>query len=172
MNRQLPYLEVTGPDGQVFEVELTKERLTIGRLVQFNDISLEPDPQQLVTRMIHCALERTSSGWWVVDNGSVNRTFVQWDETMKVVNGREPISDGAAICILGRLSESGEPVYWQLHFHDPLQTRQLRAIPQEDHLEYDWLQAKLFRVSGRTREEVDNLRPQEHKLIRYMDQRN
>jgi DNA-binding response OmpR family regulator len=30
----------------------------------------------------------------------------------------------------------------------------------------------LFRIEGTHREEIRNLRPQEHKLVRYMDQRN
>lgn len=172
MTNQLPYLEVTGPDGHRFEIDLTKERMTIGRLPQYNDISLEPDPQSLITRLAHCAIERAGGGWWVVDNGSVNRTFVEWGKTMKVIEGREPINDGAVICILGELPESGDPVYWRLAFHDPLQTRRFQTVPAEDHLEYDWVQAKLFRVSDRIKDEIDNLRPQEHKLIRYMDQRN
>jgi DNA-binding response OmpR family regulator len=40
------------------------------------------------------------------------------------------------------------------------------------HLTYDWVQAKLFFVNGETQREITNLRPQEHKLIRYMDHRN
>jgi hypothetical protein len=168
----LPYLDITGPDGQQFRAELNKTHLTIGRLSEYNDISLEPDPQQLITRLAHCAIERTPAGWWVIDNGSVNRTFVRWGETMRVIEGGEPINDGAVICILGQLTESGDPLYWQLEFHDPLQTRRLQTFPLLDHLEYDWVQAKLFRITGRLKEEIDNLRPQEHKLIRYMDQRN
>jgi hypothetical protein len=172
MDGQLPYLKVTGPDGQTFEVELTKQRITIGRLAGRNDISLAPDPQQLVTRLVHCALEKTSAGWWVVDNGSVNRTFVSNGKEMNIVEGRTPIGDGEAICILGQLSESGDPIYWQLNFHDPMSTRKLMIIPPEEYLVYNWVQAKLFRVNHYHREEIDNLRPQEHKLVRYMDQRN
>lgn len=72
MYNPLPVLEVTGPDGQQFQVELTKDRLTIGRFAQFNDVALEPDPQQRVTRKVHCAVERSIDGWWFLDNGSVN----------------------------------------------------------------------------------------------------
>src|SRR5262249_28122627 len=71
-----PFIEVLGPDGQQFHLELTKDRVTIGRLEQYNDIALLPDPQQLISRKGHCALERDEDGWWVIDNGSVNRTFV------------------------------------------------------------------------------------------------
>jgi len=41
--------------------------------------------------------------------------------------------------------------------------------PVVSYLAYDWLQAKLLYVEGRERHEVSELRPQEHKLIRYMD---
>ena len=77
MRPDLPYLEITGPEGQQFTCELSKERLSIGRLTDLNDIAIEPDPQQLVTRMAHCSIERLAGGWWVVDNGSVNKTFLR-----------------------------------------------------------------------------------------------
>jgi len=74
LDKFLPFLDVSGPDGQQFHVELANDRVTIGRFEQFNDVALEPDPQQLITRKVHCAVERDTHGWWVVDNGSVNRT--------------------------------------------------------------------------------------------------
>ena len=111
MEAKLPFLEVHGLDGQEFTVELTRERLTIGRFREFNDISLEPDPQQLVTRKAHCSVESEADGWWVADNGSVNRTFLKRGETVEIVNGRARLSDGDVIRILGRLAEVGEPVY-------------------------------------------------------------
>jgi len=72
----LPFLEISGPDGQQMHVELSEDYITIGRFERFNSIALQPDPQQLITRKVHCVLERNLHGWWVVDNGSVNRTFV------------------------------------------------------------------------------------------------
>jgi hypothetical protein len=172
LNARLPSLEVNGPDGQAFTVELLKDRMTIGRFREFNDVGLEPDPQQLVTRKAHCAVERDAEGWWVIDNGSVNRTLVQRGPSVEVLNGRVPITDGDCIRILGRLTEGGEPIYWELTFRDPLKTRRVETAPRAAYLEYDWIQAKLFRVEGSDRQEVRGLRPQEHKLIRYMDQRN
>jgi len=59
---RFPYFEVSGPDGESFCVEMKADRLTIGRYQQFNDIALEPDPQQLVTRKAHCTVERDSQG--------------------------------------------------------------------------------------------------------------
>ncbi len=169
---QLPVLKVRGPEGQQFSVELVKDRTTVGRLSDFNNVALEPDPQQFVTRKIHCAVERDAGAWWVVDNGSVNRTFVQRGEAVELVNGRAPLGDCDVIRILAELTESGEPLYWQLTFRDPQGTRRAHRVPQREYLRYDWIQAKLFRSDGPTRQEIRKLRPQEHKLIRYMDQRN
>ncbi len=168
----LPVLKVHGPCGERFTVELAKDRLTIGRFRELNDIGLEPDPQQLITRRAHCVIERDADTWWIIDNGSVNRTFVQREDRMEVVEGRKDIEDGDSIRILGMLTESGDPVYWDLVFHDPLRTHPVTQDLSTVYLEYDWLQAKLFQVKGSRRDEIGNLRPQEHKLIRYMDQRN
>lgn len=161
-----------GPNGEQLELKLTKDRLTIGRFAEFNDLALEPDPQQLVSRKVHCAIERNTGGWWVVDNGSVNKTFIQQNGILHVVNGRARLNSGDTVCILGKLTDNGKPIYWQITFNDPYQTQVFKIIPELPHLEYDWLQAKLFRVDLSNQEEVCNLRPQEHKLIRYMDQRN
>jgi hypothetical protein len=168
----LPKLKVYGPNGETFELELTKDHITIGRFVEFNDIGLEPDPQQLVTRKAHCVLEREADTWWVIDNGSVNRTFIRRDQQIDVVHGRAPIQDGDAIRILGMLFEDDEPAYWELVFHDPLRTNRVIDEQRTAYLEYDWIQARLFRIEGSHRYEIEALRPQEHKLVRYMDQRN
>jgi hypothetical protein len=168
----LPFLEVYGPDGHTFRIDLTKERMTIGRLREFNDIALEPDPQQLVTRKAHCSVEREGGPWWVVDNGSVNRTFVQRGDVVEIVRGRSLLSGDTSIRILGRMTEEGEALYWQLNFRDPLGTRPAAQTTRPAYLIYDWIQARLFRVDGPIRQEIRDLRPQEHKLIRYMDQRN
>ncbi len=172
MTGLLPVLEVTGPHGETFQIELTKDRVTIGRFSEFNDVGLEPDPQQLITRKAHCVLERDSDVWWVIDNGSVNRTFIRRDQQVDVITGRAPLRDGDAVRILGLLTDDGQPLYWDIAFHDPLRTNRVIDGLRAAYLEYDWIQAKLFRIEGSHREEISNLRPQEHKLIRYMDQRN
>jgi hypothetical protein len=172
-NPLFPYLDVKGPSGEQFRVEITTERITIGRFPQFNDVALEPDPQQLVTRKVHCVVEHGPRGWRVLDNGSVNRTFLRRGSTMQAVQGQALLHEGECICILGRLTEGKEPLYWELTFHDPQATKEgYGEMPGEAYLEYDWVQARLFRVSGGTRQEIQPLRPQEHKLIRYMDHRN
>jgi hypothetical protein len=168
----LPYLDVHGPDDQHFTAELEKDRVTIGRFDLYNDVALEPDPQQLISRKVHCAIERGSDGWWVVDNGSINRTFLRRAGQVDMVVGRALLKDGDGILILGKLTESGEPSYWELVFRDPLGTRPAGHVKPAAYLEYDWVQARLFRIDGNRRQEIADLRPQEHKLIRYMDQRN
>lgn len=172
MNALLPRLKVHGPNGETFELELTKDHITIGRFAEFNDVGLEPDPQQLVSRKAHCALERGADTWWVVDNGSINRTFIRRNQQVEVVQGRAPIQDGDVIRVLGMLYENDEPAYWELVFHDPLRTNRVFDELQSAYLEYDWVQARLFRVERFHRYEITALRPQEHKLVRYMDQRN
>lgn len=172
MSDLLPFLEVRGPDGHAFRVDLIRERMTIGRLREFNDVALELDPQQLVTRKAHCSVEREGGLWWVVDNGSVNRTFVQRGDLMEIVRGRALLAGDSVIRILGRMTETGEALYWQLTFRDPLGTQPATQAPRAAYLIYDWIQARLFRVDGPSRQEIRDLRPQEHKLIRYMDQRN
>jgi hypothetical protein len=168
----LPILRIRTPEGQTFEIELDRDRVTIGRFAELNDIGLEPDPQQLVSRRAHCVLEREADVWWVYDNNSVNRTFIKRAQVIEVINERTPLRDGDAIRILGMLFEDNDPAYWELEFHDPLRTNRVIETPQTVFLEYDWVQARLFRIKGTHREEISNLRPQEHKLIRYIDQRN
>jgi len=168
-----PTLEVTDPAGQPYQtLELKEDRLTIGRLAVYNDLALELDPQQLISRKGHCALERDALGWWVVDNGTVNGTFLQHDGTIQMVLGRARLTHQDRILLLGQLSESSAPRYWTLCFKDLGETKDGQPGPRLAVLEYDWVQARLFRVEGRSRQEIRDLRPQEHKLIRYMDQRN
>lgn len=102
MSVQLPFVEVRGPEDQKLTIELTSDRITIGRFREFNDVGLEPDPQQLITRRAHCAIERDAEGWWIVDRGSVNKTFVRHGQDMEIVKGRASLTDGDVIRILAR----------------------------------------------------------------------
>jgi hypothetical protein len=171
MTDAVPSIVVCSPDRKRRRVRLKTERVTIGRLRDMNDVALTPDPQKLVTRQIHCLIEREDGAWWVVDNGSVNGTFVMKGSDLKMVQGRAPLTDGDSIHILGALSKEGEPRYWELTFIDPLKTQIVEALPRRTCLKYDWTQAKLLLVERSRRTEID-LRPQEHKLVRYMVQRN
>lgn len=102
----------------------------------------------------------------------MNPTFIRKQADLEMVHGRALLGEGESILLLGKLIEGGDPLYWELTFSDPLGTKPAGYHPPLVILEYDWAQAKLFRVHGQTRQEIHDLRPQEHKLIRYMDQRN
>jgi DNA-binding winged helix-turn-helix (wHTH) protein len=167
-----PSLEIKGPDGESIHVQITKDRVTIGRIDHQNDVVLYPDPQKLVSRT-HCYLERIG-GWWIVDNGSVNGVFVrQKDQVLQQVQGRARLEDGQVICLLGRFFDQGQK-YWEITFLDPSATNPAAIeefMPDPDFLEYDWAKATLSRTSAGQRV-VLALSPQEQSLIRYMVQRN
>lgn len=172
----LPYLEIVGPEGQSFRAEIKTDRLTIGRFEQWNDVALFPDPQQLISRKVHCTIEHDQHAWWIVDNGSTNRTFLcRKRESMEIVYGRAQLRDGDSIRILGKILEE-ERQYWELIFHDPAITNPAGYTDTLEEapvlLEYHWIEARLYRTENGDRQEIRNLRPQEHKLIRYMAQRN
>jgi len=176
MSAPRPFLRIESVDGQASTLDLSaeQERFAVGRLRELNDVALEPDPQLLVTRQAHCLIERDGGGWWVVDNGSVNGTFVRRGSAapLEQVNGRMPLTDGTVIQVLGQITEAGEPRYWSITFNDPQRTRPAMAAVRLNCIEYDWPQARVYRVEGTLRSELPQLRPQEHKLIRYMAQRN
>lgn len=172
MEERLPFLLITGPDGNQFRVEVTTDRVTIGRSDLFNDIALEPDPQQLISRKIHCMLERQPDGWWVAHNGGVNLTYVRRGSAVEIVEGRTRLYEGDSIRLLGAYTDTGELRWWELTLHDPMGTQPAKHAPRPMHLQYDWLAARLFRVDGVERQEIRDLPPQQHKLVRYMAKRN
>lgn len=166
------HLEIRGPGGQRSEFVLSRERATIGRLPELNDVVLEPDPERYVTGKWHCLVEREASTWRVIDNGSANGTFLRRGGVMHEVREAEPLTDGDVICVLARLSEDAEPDYWEIVFHNPLETVRVAGGVVRARLEYDSVQAKLFRIVGPRREEIRELRPQVHRLLRYLVNRN
>jgi FHA domain len=168
---RLPHLVLSGPEGDVATITLTRERTTIGRLRELNDVALEPDPQQLITRQVHCVVEREGGIWWVVDNGSVNGTFLRRGEDVTMVTGRAHLVDGDVVRVLARLTESGDPLYWNITFVDPLKTQPAGEFRRRSCVEYDWVQARLLLVEAGKRTEI-KLRAQEQKLVRYMAQRH
>ena len=178
-SRRLPRVDVRGPGAEeAMTVEIEGERLTIGRLAGINDVVLQPDPQQLVSRT-HCLIERDGGRWYVVDNASANGTLIRRGGSLERVRGRAALHDGDTVCALGLFSEAGEPAYFELVFTDPEKTRNVFPeeklfFPEEvheDRLVYDFAQARLFLVQGSARRAL-SLRPQAHKLVRYMVGRN
>lgn len=80
----------------------------------------EPDPQQLVTRQEHCALERDGSRWYIVDHGSVNGTYLRRADDLTRVQGRSELADGDTVCLVGMLSDDRDPETPVLCTHDEL----------------------------------------------------
>jgi hypothetical protein len=170
-------LVVVGPDGSVrTRIALRGDRLTVGRLPESNDVVLEPDPQRLVTRVAHCALERAGSRWSVVDGGGVNGTFVRRRGELERVRGRTPLSDGDRICVLASMAE-GHRTFFELAFETHVDSQatlpafDARAAMREPCLRYDADAARLLLALGDREVEVA-LRPQAHRLVAYMAARN
>lgn len=167
-----PVIEVRHPAGTTETIELDGERVTVGRLPGVNDIVLAPDPERYVSGRWHCLVERDGRVWRVVDNGSTNGTFLRRDERMVEVRDAAALADGDVICILAVLGANTEPGYWELAFRHPTQTVRVEARPGAARLEYDWVSAQLFRITRDGREEIGELRPQVHHLLRYLLSRN
>ncbi len=170
------YIEIRGPDGQETAVTmLGSDRVTIGRSVPDNcpDVPLAPDPQQLVSRL-HCLLEREGGAWWISDNATPNGTFLRHgDDEPEKISSRRRLQDGDVVCILGDLRPGG-PYYWELVFNDPFATRRAEPRPTRPPvcIEYDHVQAKLFRRQGGRRDEIVALAANPHQLVRYMVRRS
>jgi hypothetical protein len=168
---------VRRPDGtELTSVQLPDDRLTIGRLRDANDVALEPDPQQLVTRSHHLTFERQGGQWLVVDGGSVNGTFLRRGGELTRVDGRAMLADGDTICVLGSVSEDGERKFFELDFNATVDSQATRVAPfarppSDTCLSYDANQARLLLVLGGERHEVP-IRAQAHRLVRYMVERN
>lgn len=181
-NSSYPFLEVREPDGKeytinfnaIFEQNPEQTRLTIGRSDD-NDIVLA-DLHKKVSRR-HCILERESDRyrWWLIDEGSANGTFVRQGGSGSEIDIRAVetmlLQDGDVILILGKLTASDQPVFWQLTFHDLNVTERVEKFQPPAELEYDFSEQKLFQVTRQRRQEM-KLSPQEHNLICYMAQRN
>jgi hypothetical protein len=154
-------------------VELSGERVTVGRLSEVNDIALEPDPEHLVTRAEHCAFERTGDVWSIVDGGSVNGTFVRRGGELKRVAGRMPLRSGDVVCVLSSIPHQEDPRYFELAFEATADSQATRAAERQDSgdcLAYDADEARLVLVHGGERHEL-HIRAQAHKLVRYMAER-
>jgi len=166
---------VSGPEAaDPATVELTGDRVTIGRLPELNDIALEPDPEHLVTRAEHCALERAGSTWSIVDGGSVNGTFVRRAGELKRVEGRMPLRSGDVVCVLGSMDHQNGARYFELEYETTADSQATRAAQEdaaEECLSYDPDEARLVLVSGGERHEL-HIRAQAHKLVAFMAERS
>lgn len=171
---------VSGPEGVVLtRVELSSERVTVGRLPEANDVALQPDRELLVTRAGHCAFEREGARWLVVDGGSVNGTFVRRAGALQRVVEREALRDGDVVCVLASIGDEGERRFFELAFHATGDSQATRAAPEPtspparatECLSYDANEARLVLVRGSERHEIP-IRAQAHRLVRHMAERN
>ena len=166
---------VSGPEhADAAPVDLSGERITVGRLPEVNDIALEPDPEHLVTRAEHCSFERTGDTWSIVDGGSVNGTFVRRGGELRQVAGRMPLRSGDVVCVLASIPHQEEPRYFELAFETTADSQATRAAGTHesgDCLSYDPEEARLVLVKGGERHEL-HIRAQAHKLVRYMAERS
>ena len=172
---------VSGAGGaEPASVALLGTRATVGRLPETNDIALQPDPELLVTRTGHCALEREGSHWFLIDGGSVNGTFLRRRGSLQRVTERTALLDGDVVCILASVSEGGERSFFELAFQataDSQATRAAQLAPSGEPsapaecLSYDPDEARLTLVRNGERHELQ-IRAQAHRLVRYMVERN
>jgi len=165
-----PYLIFKSLNGNQTNFTISNERLIIGRLPDLNDIALQPDTQNLVTRHMHCFIEIRNSTGWLIDNASKNGTFLKRNNLMQKISGEIKLQDNDCIMILGEINEDKDPKYWQLIYIDPLATKEI--VNEQTTIVYDWIQAKVIITRDGKQEVINSLTPLEHKLLRYMDQKN
>ena len=148
----IPYLILKSLNGDQTNFTISNEKLLIGRLPEINDIALQPDPQSLITRHMHCFIELRNSTGWLVDNASKNGTFLKRNNLMQRISGEIKLQDNDCIMILGELNESEDPKYWQLTYIDPLATKDI--VNEQTTIVYDWIQAKLIINRDGKQEEI------------------
>ena len=171
---------VSSPTRSVpLNVALTGARITVGRLPDVNDIALQPDPQQLVTRLAHCTFEREGERWFLIDGGSVNGTFLRRGESLQRVTRRTGLREGDVVCVLAALEDSGGRRFFELAFHSEQDSQATQAAFTKDGtsaavdmcLKYDVDTARLVLLHDGAREEIQ-IRAQAHRLVRHMAERN
>jgi DNA-binding winged helix-turn-helix (wHTH) protein len=173
LDPRLPYLLVRGPDGATRSIQLSDAPVTVGRLPEYNTIALEPDPERLISRVRHCAFEPRGGLWQLAPGDGLNPIRIVRGGRAVAVEDPLSLDDGDIVEVLARLAGDGTgSAYWQLEYHDPQHTRPALQMAAPAFLEYDAVGARVFRVSRGVAEEITALRPQEHQLVRYMDEAN
>jgi hypothetical protein len=165
---------VSSPDGdELATLELSGDRVTVGRLPEVNDIALEPDPELLITREAHCTFEHEGVHWFVVDGGSVNGTFLRRGGDLRQVTERSALHDGDVVCVLASAKDPENRKFFELAFQAVADSQATRPALQtiSQCLSYDPDEARLVLVSGTERHEIE-IRAQAHKLVRYMAERS
>lgn len=167
-------LRVSSPAGLSTVHELADPRAVVGRRSPTfePDVRLEPDPDRWVGRS-HCTLEHDDGRWWAIDNGSVNGTLLRRHGSTTRIEGRTALQHGDTLLILGDTDDDGKPVFWELVLADPHETQS--AAPRSaahprptTGLRYDWVAARAYRHEGEVEHPLEGLRPQGHRLLRFM----
>jgi DNA-binding winged helix-turn-helix (wHTH) protein len=172
-------LVVVGPGGARIASIPLAGRVTVGRLPELNDVALQPDPELFVSRTAHCVLESVGGQWEVVDGGSVNGTLLRREGRLERVQGRAVLRDGDVVCVLASVGEDGARRYFELAFREGSRDSATRAAPlstvrasgQAGCLTYEEEAARLVLRQRGARHEI-RLRPQGHRLVRHMAERN
>jgi DNA-binding response OmpR family regulator len=173
-----PRLEVFDPGGRHFAtLTLDGTEHPIGRAPAGDGsdgaaLAL-PDPEVVISRF-HCSITIERGLWWVVDNASRNGTYVRRGALMARVEGRSRLAHGDAVCISAAPSGDGAGKHWELRFVDSNPTREgtlVGAVASPSCVRYDADEGKLYvrTVDGFS---PVTLRPNEHRLVRYMAGRN
>ena len=181
MTVEQPFLEVTKPDGNQYQIPLDEiisaqnsdeVYISIGRQAS-NHISLS-DPHKTISRH-HCSLQYKNNCWWIVDHGSANGTFIQREIDQPEIDVRSEdqicLRSGDNIMILGELTSEDQTKFWQLEFIDPEETNYIPNKQAIHTIEYSLYQQRLFRQITRRRESV-SLGEQQRSLIDYMCRKN
>lgn len=181
MNGEYPFLEVTKPDRTQYKIELEKFvalqnfkeiSIAIGR--QSNNHIVLSDGERMISKH-HCSLQYKNNRWWILDEGSSNGTFLQREINQSEIDVRSKdkiaLRSGDCILILGKLSPSGEPIFWRLEFIDPSETCQVFSLQTIHSIEYSLSKKALFLNIARRRDAV-SLGEQECALIDYMSRKN
>ena len=103
----VPTIILKSLNGKQTKFTIPNEKFLIGRLSDLNDIALQPDPQNLVTRHMHCFVEIRNSTGWLIDNASKNGTFLKRNNSMQKINGEIKLQDDDCIMILGEIKDRG-----------------------------------------------------------------
>jgi len=126
-----PSVAVLSPDGdEILALHLSAELVRIGRERE-NDIVLEPDPQQLVSRE-HCVIERVGQRWCVRDLNSRNHVYIERGGHRARIDHAE-LLHGDGICVKADTETADAPRHWRIVFSDPGQTQLAQSVAWLQH---------------------------------------
>ncbi|MBE9143138.1 FHA domain-containing protein [Planktothrix mougeotii] len=174
INPEVLFLKIQYPDGRAENYPLSSQTedslIRIGRL-DHNDIVLQPDPEERVSRT-HCYIVKKGNQgyWWLVDEGSKNGTWIKRYAELEQdvrLQGDKGVRLHHEDLIL--IYSSSETSPFQLTFLDEQDST--KKPPPEPFLEYNLSQRKLFVVTGDNRYPI-KLTPLQRKMVDFMAEQN